>query len=247
MSSVLRLPVADVDVTVRPMTGDDELLVVERAPDFASAVQLCNDLLRRVDGEPLAWAEAVVTDLDAALLWLRRSMLGDTIRTDVRCACGEQVDLAFSIATYVDHHRPRPSPAVASDAGWFRIGASEFRLPRASDQVAISRASSPEASLIARCTRGPMDADARHHIEQAMEALAPSLCDELEGSCPGCGGTFVVTFDPLEFSLTEIRDVASTVHEDVCAIANHCHWTEAAILAMPSARRARYAALARLE
>ena len=41
------------------------------------------------------------------------------------------------------------------------------------------------------------------------------------------------TFDPLLYTLRELRDRAAFVYEDVCAIAHHFHWSEAEILALP--------------
>jgi hypothetical protein len=77
-----------------------------------------------------------------------------------------------------------------------------------------------------------------------MEAMAPSLFSELEGTCPVCGAVVTCNFDPLQYTLRELRDQAAFVYEDVCTIAHHTHWSEAEILALPTARRARYAELA---
>jgi len=51
-------------------------------------------------------------------------------------------------------------------------------------------------------------------------------------------------FDPMHFTLRELRAGAAFVYEDVCAIARVTHWSEAEILALPAVRRARYADLA---
>ena len=77
-----------------------------------------------------------------------------------------------------------------------------------------------------------------------MEAIAPSLFAELQGECPDCGETVTCYFDPLQYSLRELRDRGMSVYEDVCKIAGYTHWSEANILALPSSRRVRYAELA---
>ena len=77
-----------------------------------------------------------------------------------------------------------------------------------------------------------------------MEAMAPSLCSELEGVCPECGAVVAASFDPLQYALLRAARPRGFVYEDVCAIAHHCHWSEAEILALPAARRSRYAELA---
>ncbi len=47
------------------------------------------------------------------------------------------------------------------------------------------------------------------------------------------------------FCLTELRKRAAFVYQDVDVLARRYHWSERAILALPSARRAAYAELAR--
>ena len=80
-----------------------------------------------------------------------------------------------------------------------------------------------------------------------MEAMAPCLFSELRGTCPECDGAVTCNFDPLRYALRELRDQAMFVHEDVYAIAERTHWSEAEILALPTVRRARYAELAQQE
>jgi hypothetical protein len=92
--------------------------------------------------------------------------------------------------------------------------------------------------------RGARSDEAQEVVETAMETMAPSLCTDLAGTCPECGAGVEAIFDPLHFTLRELRDQASFVYEDVCSIAHHYHWSEADILALPSARRTRYAELA---
>ena len=77
-----------------------------------------------------------------------------------------------------------------------------------------------------------------------MEALAPALSGELRGACAECGAELAVGFDPLQFTLRELRRHAETLYEDVAWIAHHYHWSEAEILALPAERRTRYAELA---
>jgi hypothetical protein len=158
----------------------------------------------------------------------------------------------FSIDAYVDHHHPS-MPArllAAGEPGWFRLqgGDVEFRVPRASDQVAIALEPRPEQALLLRCTRpAAIPAPARRRVEAAMEALAPSLLSELRGTCPECGAAVACNFDPLQYTLLELRDQAAFVYEDVYTIAERTHWSEAEILALPTARRGRYAELAQQE
>jgi hypothetical protein len=52
-------------------------------------------------------------------------------------------------------------------------------------------------------------------------------------------------FDVQAFCLTELRNQAAFLYEDVHLLAQCYHWTEADILALPRHRRAHYAEFAR--
>jgi len=250
---IVRVPVAGIDIALQAPTGVEDLLLFEaRTQDFGVALALLGRLAARVDGQPIDWDRVAVTDVDVLLLRLRQLLLGDVVRADTTCpgaACGARVDVEFSIGDFLEHHQPRSAARVgAPDAdGWFRLrsGAAQFRVPRASDEVAIAREAHPEKALRRLCIRPP-DAppDVRRRAEAAMEAIAPSLCADLEGVCPECGATVACTFDPLEYTLRELRDQAALVYDDVCTIARHLHWSEGEILALPTTRRARYAEMA---
>ncbi len=254
--AIVRLPVAGVDVLVQLPTGTEDLLLLEAgAPDFGVALAFLSRLVHRVDGESIEWASVAITDVDVLLLRLRQRVVGDVVRADVLCPapnCHARVDIAFSISGYVDHHRPRTPARLlpAEERGWFRLdgGDVEFRVPRAADQLAIALDPRPEHALRLRCIRPEaISAPARRRVEAAMEAMAPSLCSDLQGTCPECGAAVTCTFDPLQYTLRELRDQAAFVYEDVVAIARYTHWSEAEILALPTARRTRYVELAQLE
>jgi hypothetical protein len=138
-----------------------------------------------------------------------------------------------------------------TEDGWFRLedhDEAEFRLPTVADQLAISGERRPEQALLLRCVR-PIDiaARSRRSVEAAMAKMAPNLASDLEGWCPECDAKVTTYFDPLVYTLLELRDQAVFVYEDVCSIARFTHWTEADLLAMPASRRIRYAELAQLE
>lgn len=248
---MLRLPVAGFSVEMRLPTGTDDITLLEAGnPSVGAAVALLAGIVRRSDGAPLDWSALAITDVDVLLLRLRQFVIGDRVIAEVVCeaaGCGERGDIIFSIADYLDHHRPRaPTRVAAIDEEWFRLDGTdvEFRLPSVADQLAIASEEHPEQALVRRCVRpaGTRPA-ARRRVESAMEAMAPSLASELEGVCPGCGAPMPAFFDPLQYVLRELREQAVLVYEEVLAIARRTHWAEADILALPAARRARYAEL----
>jgi hypothetical protein len=166
------------------------------------------------------------------------------------------------ISDYLAHCRPKPGMPrlrgwlvtdVADDFGWRRLSrrgddgpAAVFRLPSGADLLAVEGLPHAGDALARRCIRP--EAPPRHvrqGVEAAMEAMAPNLAGDLGGSCPSCGAMVMVHFDPRRFCLRELRDRARFVYEDIDVLARRYHWSERAILTLPTARRASYAELAR--
>lgn len=224
------------------------LLVEASSPSVGLALALLERVVARLDGAPVDWLALAPTDLDVLLLLLRRRTIGDVIRTDVVCsdsACGSRVDITFTISAFLEHHTPQPVEGLQrDDNGWLHLAGNSlaFRLPCTGDQLASALEPDPELALVQRCVRGDdISAVARNEIELALERLAPNLASELEGVCPECGATVLADFDPLHYTLRELAAQAKYIYEDVCVIAAHMHWSEQEILALPTARRLRYA------
>jgi hypothetical protein len=92
-----------------------------------------------------------------------------------------------------------------------------------------------------------MPARLRKRIENAMDALAPSLSHEVQGRCPDCGTIIRTYFDVQTYVLHELRDRAASVYQDVHLLAFHYKWTEESILELPRNRRLQYAEMLRQE
>jgi hypothetical protein len=240
-------------VVVRTPAGADDLLLLEAGPpDLGIALALLAAVVRDLQGARIDPASLPISDVDLLLLRLRQRVLGDVVSAEEHCpapGCHARVDITFSIGAYLDHHVPTEPVGVGggAESGWYRLADQgvEFRVPCAADQLAIARAAEPELALLQRCVRAAqLDEPARQRVEEAMEAISPSLCGDLEGTCPACGVSVSAVFDPLDYTMRELRAQAAFVYDDVCAIAHYFHWSEAEILALPAARRARYAELA---
>lgn len=251
--SSFRLPVSGATIVLRPPTGAEDMLVAEAGTEDARlALALVGALAAGTDGRPIDWAALSVTDLDAALLRVRQAVLGDVIRTGARCVaagCKARIDVSFRIGEFLAHQQPEHTGrdmASADEPGWFQLPgeAVAFRVPLVADMIAVSVHPDGEGELARRCIR-PADASAaaRERAEAMMEALAPSLYAELAGTCPECGASVAVPFDPQRYVLSELRSRAAFVYEEVHLLAGRYHWAERDILAMPGARRARYAEL----
>jgi len=246
---MIRLPVSGIDVEIRTPTGAEELFLLDSdGTDMTTALGLLERLARPTAGGHPTWERFTITDVETLLLELRRKVLGDRIRTDVHCpaeGCGAHVDVEFSIAEFLEGHRPAQAKHVTPDAvhGWFRLNGGElrFRLPSAVDQVAALRWPDPEGELVERTMAPqPVPVRQRRRIEAVMEAMAPTCSGALAGSCPQCGREFEMEFAVPNFVLTELRNHASFLYDEIHLLARNYHWTEEAILTLPSHRRMQY-------
>ncbi len=246
------LPVSGAVLAVREPAGADEVFVVETAlAPMPTLLELARRVASTIAGDPLDWASLPATDLDAAALVIRQSWIGDTIRTDTRCpaqGCRERIDVSFGIGAYLEHHRPRQPRGVTEtpDDGWFTLVRApvRFRIPTVADLLAAASDGRPAETLSSRCVDAPdMSRALARRVDRALAALAPSLDDLLGGTCPACGQAVTMRFDPLGYTLAELRNVFSAVYLETHALAAAYGWPEGAILALPRSRRRRYASV----
>jgi hypothetical protein len=246
------LPVSGVVLAVREPTGEDELFVVETELEpLPALLELARRVGRTVAGGPLDWTALPKTDLDAAALVIRQCWIGEVIRTDAMCpgpGCRERIDVSFSIGDYLQHHRPRRPRGVTGtpEGDWFTLTGTivRFRIPTIADLLAATSDDRPVEALSGRCVDTPEISRAlARRLDRALSALAPSLDDLLGGSCPGCGYEVAMRFDPLAYTLTELRNAFSGIHLEIHALASAYGWPEEAILALPRGRRRRYASI----
>lgn len=267
--AAFRLPVSGLDVLFRQTTGTEDMLLAEATSlDIRLALALVDALGRLPDGGAVPWESLPITDLDAALLAIRRFFIGDQVRSSVVCSaaarraarrgvrrgpdgeprtgCQARIDIAFRIGDYLAHHAPTVPRGVsaAAEPGWFRLDGTEvtYRLASCADQMTIAGWPDAERELARRCIRPEnVSRPLRRTVEAAMAKLAPSLFDELDGSCPECAASIRIPFDPQRYVLGELRERAMFVYEEINLIATRYQWSEREILALPRTRRARYA------
>ncbi len=246
------LPVSGVLLSVREPTGEDEIFLVETAlAPLPAFLELARRVGRVAAGDPLDWTSLSATDIHAAALVIRRSWLGDAIRTDTTCPdpdCRERIDVSFGIESYIEHHRPRRPRGVTpgSGEGWFELAgaAVRFSIPTVADLLEAASASRPADRLSARCVDAAEISPAlARRLDRALAALAPSFDDLLGGSCPSCGHEVTMRFDPLAYTLTELRTAFSGIYLETHALATAYGWPEQEILTLPRSRRRRYASI----
>jgi hypothetical protein len=252
------LPVSGIVLAVREPTGADEVFVVETAlAPIPALLELARRVASTSAGGTPDWDDLPATDLDAVALMIRRSWIGDTIRTDATCPdlnCGKRIDVSFGIGAYLEHHRPRRPRGVTKvtdaggepDAGWFSLARApvRFRIPTVTDLLAAASGGGPAETLSARCVEAPEISRAlARRLDHAFAALAPNLDDFVGGTCPACGQPVTMRFDPLGYTLAELRGLFSGIYLETHALASGYGWPEDVILALPRTRRRRYASL----
>jgi hypothetical protein len=237
-------------IEVREPTGLDELLLLEtRLPPAAALAALC-DRVATVHGRSLDWQQVAATQLGAVALAVRRAWIGDRVLSEGRCPdpeCGERVDVSFSGLTYLAHYQPgRPRNVRAGDDGWFQLASASvrFRIPSVADLLAAEVSEEPAAALAARClVPEQLPARTARAVDRALTVLAPSLEGLIGGHCPACGADVTMRFDPLTYTLLELRDSFAGIYRETHALASTYGWQEETILSQPRSRRRRYAEL----
>lgn len=250
---MFRLPVSGLVVTIRPLVGEDDLLLQEqRASATELALTLVSRLTRPADGSVVQWGELTITDLEAVLLLIRQVAVGDLIEADVSCLqpeCGARITVSFRISEYLSYHQShRPRELAADGEGWFRLHEQpvKFRLPAAVDLLAVNGERRPDRELLRRCIQPKtIPAKLRRRVVSAIAAMAPNLSGEVQGECPECHRCLGVYFDVQKYVLHELRDRASQVYDDIHLLALNYRWSEENILLLPRSRRVLYAELLR--
>lgn len=244
------LPADALAIDVREPVGDDELFLLETRLGPAAALVALAGRVATVAGRPLDWEQVAAAQLGAVALGIRRAWIGDRILSEGRCpepGCAKRVDVSFSSATYLAHHRPRrPRNICAGDDDWYRLARSpvRFRVPSIADLLAAGESAGPAAVLASRCLEPPeLPARAARAVDRALAALAPSLEGLVGGRCPVCGAQVALRFDPLTYTIAELRDAFAGVYRETHALASAYGWSEETILRQPRSRRQRYAAM----
>ena len=254
---MFRLPITGVRAQWRASTGHDDIALADSGSGLAAALDCVNRCVIDAEGSPLDAAALPVGDLDALVVARRSEILGDSLVAEGSCArCAAPVDVRFSLTAYAAHNRVRvPRGVTRTEDGWWELPRHliRVRVPSVGDVLAASAASDPRGELIARClsagslgarcSSGTPTRAAVRAAERALESLGPTLRADVTGTCPECGAEVVLDVDARELCLSELRFLAGVVYDDVNLIATAYHWTQDAILDMPSLRRRRYADL----
>lgn len=242
------LPISGVPVRLAGPRGQDELLLAEGSP---GSLALRVEVARRLappGADSVDWAELPFADVDAALLGLRQRLVGERMLAEVRCeSCGGWGDVPISIPQYLASKNPKRVAGAAREAdGWWRWRDVRFRVPTTADVLEeCGRAGSASAAAEAlqrRCVLADSP-EVLARVNTLLDRLAPPLSGQVQGTCPACQNTLRGWFDPGAFVLAELQARAFLLFDHIHLLASCYGWSEEAILALPSQRRALYASL----
>lgn len=254
---------------LRPLSGQDEAILLEEAQSLPPASLVTSLLFRCLDGlGPLrpvtrqSVRELTLGDREALLLNLRRLTLGDRMSCVLTCpnqACGEKMDLDLNVSDllvqpYQYEETQHETVVLLKGKGRYRIC---FRLPNGADQeaAALLARESPKAAvnaILQRCIAGMSTENGRTRplkaipatvaaaLSQVMADLDPQAEILLNLTCPSCGAAFVLPFDAGDYFCQEILGRKSDLYREVHLLAFYYHWSEAEILDMAVQKRRLY-------
>lgn len=200
------------------------------------------------EASPQQRAAVPIGTRDRLLIALRIHTFGPTMEFVARCQqCGEDLEATVDLTAVLADHRDLPPAEVELEVDGRSIS---VRNPSSLDlqEAFAAGAGAADAALLERCVAG---AEGVHPAElRALAARALADADPLADvrfqlHCVACGRTTSAVFDIVSCFWAEVERGARSVTREVHDLASVYGWSEADILAMPGARRARYLAIAR--
>lgn len=246
---------------LREPTGRDQALLTDMgaaAPAHCVHALISHLLLRVGDGEPAPDQELRLTagDRERILLAICARLLGAEADLVVSCpGCRELVELAVCFRDLI---ALRPSASAdrhslkARDGDW----SAELLPPTgAALERALAQGPGAERRLLEDCLISLRDAQGRNvpattlppeceaELAEKLLALDPLAECRIALECPHCSVSFDTLLDGFAL-LKSALGGAEALYGDVYRMARAYHWSEADILALPLAKRARYLAIA---
>lgn len=253
--------------SLRPLTGADELGLAEAEiwPAMRTTAVLSATLRAIGAITPVASADVrqlSIGDRERLLLALCALSFGPLLDAVVNCPhCAEVIEVPLDLDTVLAAQSasapvPGPEPEHTVALGPLTL---RFRLPSGADHehAAPIAAADPDrgaAALRDACVVAVTDCDAgegsRAAVPDALEAMLEDALRRLDPGaemilaldCPACAERVSCILDAAALLAGRLGPPGNILVE-VDRLARAYHWSEAAILALPTARRQRYLAL----
>jgi len=238
----------------RPLTGRIEQELIEFGtgidrPGCVTAV--LGSVLDSIGNQPAdagRVAKLCVADRQYLMLRLAAMLYGEQMWLNVGCG---HCDVLFDVDI-----RRCDLPVKEAGQGFPRTmlhvkeWAIDIQVPTGADQERIREQPEQDAmqQLLQSCIRSVNgeppgknfvdslsvpDIDA---IDEALDEISPAVCDQLLVTCPACGREQRAELD--HYAMTSLNE--HFFYDEVHTLASHYHWSEAAILDLPKARRRLY-------
>jgi hypothetical protein len=160
-----------------------------------------------------------------------------------RATCGEAMDIDLPTRELIALARSAGERAEADCRG------RRLRRPCGSDQRRwrqarfTSRAEAEAAVLASLVAGGPVTAEERAVLAEALAELDPLSAFEVAVTCPECGHAVGIPVDLEAVVLGELARHQAQMIADVDRLARRYGWSESQVLAVPAWRRKQYLAL----
>ena len=193
-------------------------------------------------------AALCVADRQYLMLRLAAMLNGEQMWLKVDCGhCNVPFDVDIRRCDLPVKEPGRGYPLVTLRVKEWAIDA---RVPTGADQECIGELSEEEAmqQLLQSCIRSvngePPDREFINKlsgpdieaIDEALDEVSPAVCNQLLVTCPECGREQYAELD--HYVLAGIN--RHFFYDEIHTLASHYHWSEAAILDLPQARRRLY-------
>jgi hypothetical protein len=250
-------------VRMRPLDSDDDKFLL--ASTSNAPLRRANGLLSRCvlfpEQQPVPSIDAlVIGDREALLLHLHRMTFGDEIQANFSCpsaTCAETLELKLRVSELLVSPYSDTAPSYQREIGHGHVQYQvRFRLPTTGDQheiAPLARLDADQAArqLLRRCVERVLVAGGEIEVSSLPEPVIDeiaALMAELDAqavieftlTCPGCGFRHQVQFDAADFLLRELDQRVDRTIREVHTLALFYHWSEEAILNLPSDRRQKY-------
>lgn len=185
--------------------------------------------------------DLTIGDRDRIVLAIRRALVGGELECVFGCPCGETLELAVRVDTLLGEAPAEPAPRRADRAAVAVRAATGGDHERAGLQAAEDAAAAARG-LVTACVLEPraVDDDVLEVASELLEGLDPGAELLLRGTCPACASEVVAQLDPGAYLWTELDRWRARLEREVHVLASRYHWSEADIVALDPARRARY-------
>ena len=241
----------------RPLTGRIEQALIESRmaldrTDYVTAVLVSVlDSIGKQPADAGRVADLCVADRQYLMLRLAAMFDGEQMWLKVDCAhCDSLFDVEVQRCDLPVKEAGQDFPIVTLRMKEWAI---DVRVPTGADQELIGEQSEEEAmqQLLQSCVRSvngePPDKEFINNlsepdietIDEALDEASPAVCNQLLVTCPECGREQYAELD--HYDLAGMNE--HYFYDEVHTLASHYHWSEAAILDLPQARRRLYLGL----